>query len=129
MSTADLIAKAREWAASFKGTKGAERLNSVYYITALADALEPRTITTLEELTELLEDEDRSVVLADVGGYVWWSTYTSAAGNVLTGCACPSDAGITTGQTVDGWMNVMRPYQAIGYGPFTVLRDSNDEQP
>jgi len=52
----ELIRKAREWAAGFDRSKGAERQNSAYYIKALADELEaakPRQVTTVEELKAL----------------------------------------------------------------------------
>lgn len=94
-----------------------------------ADRVSRRKITTEAELAALLEDNDRSVVLTDVGGYVWWSEYTSAAGNILIGCASPMQGGRALGQTVPGWMNAMRPPEAIKYGPFTLIRDSQEDQP
>lgn len=88
----------------------------------------PRTITTVEELAELLEDNDRAVTLADVSGYLWWSEYTSEAGNILVGCASPKRP-LSCGMAGEFWGNAMRPAEAIAYGPFTLIRDSQEEQP
>ena len=86
----------------------------------------PRTIATEAELAELLKDDDRSIILTDHGGYVWWSEYTHAAGNILVGCASPTAGGATLGMAITFWGNAMLPHQAIAYGPFTLIRDSHE---
>lgn len=77
-------------------------------------------VNTVAELTELISNSDRTVVLLDSGGFVWWSSEDRHGDFWLEGCAGPCDPD-DQGLAVRAWMNKMAPEEAVAYGPFMII--------
>lgn len=80
------------------------------------------TISTVENLRSLFQDEGKAVLI-DSGGFVWW-TVEDETGYWLAGVAEPARKG-THGTAIQAWMNLMTPEQAAAYGPFTIIHRSD----